>query len=155
MAGPAKDQAASGTALPVQPVKLDDAWRLGFSFTCSPCYGVFRTAAELERVWASMVNAWDEHRGFRGPRERNQPIMPTIDFERSSVLWYADFAGSASWTTLQDVVEYPDALQADVTLFHSDFGSRHLNLWTIPKTAKPVRFVEQHEYESRVGSPGP
>ena len=94
-----------------------------------------------------MVNAYDEQQAFWKKKHENQPIMPMIDFSKHSVIWYADRCSNASFTTMKEVLEYDNFIQAHVSPFYSDFGSSHLNLWTIQKTDKEIQFVETKEYE--------
>lgn len=130
-----------------EEVELHQDWALKKSFDYSTYRGVFYNEAELKQVWADMINVWDEHSGLPIKTNPNQPIMPIIDFEKYSVIWYADRGSRASFVTLNKVLERTDILEAHVALFYSDFGSSNLNLWTIPKTEKSVRFVESREYD--------
>ena len=132
-----------------EKINLHSDWRLKSSFNYSTCKGVFRNENELKKVWGSIVNAYDELQAFWEKKHENQPIMPIIDFSKYSVIWYADRCNNASFTTMKNVLEFNDFIQAHVIPFHSDFGSSHLNLWTIPKTDKEIRFVETEEYEQR------
>lgn len=132
-----------------EKINLHGDWRLKSSFNYSTCKGIFRNENELKKVWGSMVNAYDELQMFWEKKHENQPIMSIIDFSTYSVIWYADRCSNASFTTMKEVLEYNDFIQAHVVPFYSDFGSTHLNLWTILKTEKEVRFVETKEYEQR------
>ncbi|MBP9728195.1 MAG: hypothetical protein KBD27_02330 [Candidatus Moranbacteria bacterium] len=130
-----------------EKVNLHSDWRLKSSFNYSTYKGIFRNENELKKVFGSMVNAYDEQQAFWEKKHEPQPVMPVIDFSKYSVIWYADRGSNASFTTLKKVLEYNDFIEAQVTPFYSDFGSSHLNLWTIPKTDKEIRFVETKEYE--------
>ena len=130
-------------------VNLHSDWRLKSSFNYSAYKGIFRNENELKKVFGSMVNAYDELQAFWEKKHEPQPVMPIIDFGKYSVIWYADRGSNASFTTLKEVLEYDDFIEARVIPFYSDFGSSHLNLWTIPKTDKEIRFVETKEYEQR------
>ena len=132
-----------------QEANLHADWRLKESYDYSIYSGIFRTEVELKNVWKYMVNAYDEVSGLPFPKNPNQPMMPQIDFDKYSVVWYADNGSNASFVTMNKVVEYQNLIEAHLTLFYSDFGSSHLNLWTIPKTDKKIRFVETKEYEQR------
>ena len=139
--------AGDSKSIPFEKLNLHTDWQLKSSFNYSIHKGLFQNEGELKKVWAYMINAWDEQSAFWKKRQANQPVMPTIDFEKYSVIWYADRGTNASFVTLDEVLEQADFLQAKVTLVYSDFGSSHLNLWTIPKTNKTVRFVENRESE--------
>lgn len=132
-----------------EKIGLHSDWRLRKSFDYATHKGVFRSESALKQVWADMINAWDEQKFFWQRKHDNQPVMPTVDFSKKSVLWYGDRGGGASFVTMKKVLEFDDVIEAHLVLFHSDFGSSHLNLWTVPKTDKPVRFVETSEYEKR------
>jgi len=136
---------------PVQfeKVNLHSDWWLKSSFNYSTCKGIFRNENEFKKVWGSMVNAYDDLQAFWEKKHENQPVMPIIDFSKHSVIWYADRCSNASFTTMKEALEYDDFIQAHVIPFYSDFGSSDLNLWTIPKTEKEIRFVETKEYEQR------
>jgi len=136
-------------SVPFEKVNLHSDWRLKSSFNYSTYKGIFRNENELKKVFGSMVNAYDELQAFWEKKHEPQPVMPVIDFSKYSVIWYADRGSNASFTTLKEVLEYDDFIEARVTPFYSDFGSSHLNLWTIPKTDKDIRFVETKEYEQR------
>ena len=144
-----KDPIGEPKPVSFEKVSLHSDWRLKSSFNYSTCKGIFRNENELKRVWGSMVNAYDELQAFWEKKHENQPIMPIIDFPKYSVVWYADRCSDASFTTMKEVLEFNDFIQAHLIPFYSDFGSSHLNLWTIPKTDKEVRFVETKEYEQR------
>jgi len=130
-------------------VDLHSDWRLKSSYNYSTYKGTFQNENELKKVWGSMVNAYDELQAFWEKKNENQPVMPVISFNKNSVIWYADRGVSASFVTMDEVIEYDDFIEAHIVLFYSDFGSSHLNLWTIPKTDKPVQFIETREYEER------
>ncbi|TSC75236.1 MAG: hypothetical protein G01um101430_559 [Parcubacteria group bacterium Gr01-1014_30] len=132
-----------------QKVDLHTDWRLKKSYDYSIYRGIFRTEAELKNIWKYMVNAYDEVSGLPFPKNPNQPVMSEVDFDKYSVVWYADRGSNASFVTMKKMVEYQNLIEAHLALFYSDFGSSHLNLWTIPKTEKEIRFVETKEYEQR------
>ena len=135
-----------------QKVDLHADWRLKQSYDYSTHRGIFHTEADLKKVWKYMVNAYDEVSGLPFPKNLNQPpVMPEIDFDKYFVVWYTNGGSGASFVTMNKVVEYQNLIEAHLTLFYSDFGSSHLNLWTIPKTEKGIRFVETKEYEQRGG----
>ncbi|MCF8723510.1 hypothetical protein LQ236_001530 [Nitrospina gracilis] len=73
------------------------------------------------------------------------PDPPPLDFTRHTVLWFSNRGAGASFVELERVVmsEDGDALEAHVKVVHSDFVSKKLNLWTIPKTHRPVVFREK------------
>lgn len=142
-----QEPAGEPSEISFQKVDLHSDWRLKQSFDYSTYSGIFRTEAELQSAWRHMVNAYDEVSGLPFPKNPNQPVMPKVDFDKYSVIWYADRGSNASFVKMNKVVEYQNLVEAYLTLFYSDFGSSHLNLWTIPKTDKEIRFVETKEYE--------
>jgi len=135
--------------LSLEEITLHPDWRLGRSFDYSRYHGILHTELELSELWTHMVNAWDEHYGFQKAKRENQPVTPHVDFDTQSVIWYADRGSNASFVRASKAVEYEDLIEVHITIYHSDFGSSRLNLWTIPKTNKAIRFVETHEYDER------
>ncbi|CAI2719201.1 hypothetical protein [Nitrospina watsonii] len=77
------------------------------------------------------------------------PDPPPIDFNRHTVLWFSNRGAGASFVEMQRVVVSEDggALEAHIKVVYSDFGSKKLNLWKIPKTHLPVVFREQAVFD--------
>lgn len=122
--------------------------RLKEGFDYSTYYGVILSSASLEELWSQLVNV---KRGQYGRRAR-VPDPPVFDFARYVVLWFADRGAGASFVDSLELstVSGSDSVLATVHVFHSDFGSRRLNLWQMTRTARPVAFDVKHGYETRV-----
>lgn len=127
-------------------IKIDSEWRLKSNYNYSTYKGIINSESDFSKLWNSMINVYDELRGEINP---NRPIIPTVDFNNYSVIWYADKGKNASFSTATEMIEYDDHIEIHITNFYSDFGSSHLNLWKIPKTTKPVKFIEESKYEER------
>jgi hypothetical protein len=135
--------AASSTEVPFQTIGFNSAWQLDSSYNYSQYRGIFYTQAELKNVWKYMANAYGS--GSAAQSQGGEPVMPQIDFSKYSVIWYAVRGSNASAVTVNKVVETTDTIEVYATLLYSDYGSNGLNLWTVPKTDKPVRFIETPE----------
>ena len=128
-----------------QEIGLHKDWRLGDSFDYPTDRGIFRNERELKEVWAHMVNAWKEL-GYSGDRAENPPVMPVIDFNNYYVIWYSSY-DSGAFVRINEIFEFEDSVQVNMTLIKSDIIIRDLNLWTMPKSEKNVHFVEEIVYE--------
>lgn len=134
-----------------EKVNLHSDWGLRESFDYSTYKGVFNDETELKRVWGYMWNAIEETKAWRrNTTPENQPILPIIDFGKHSVIWYANRGSNASFVVMDKIVEFDNLIEAHITLHYSDFITSDLNLWTIPKTSKPVQFVERQEYDGGI-----
>ncbi|MCF8721496.1 hypothetical protein [Nitrospina gracilis] len=101
--------------------------------------GVLYTRESFLELWELQENVMSDF-----PRLLNWliPEPPPIDFTRHTVLWFSNRGAGASFVELERVVvsEEGDALEAHLKVVYSDFVSKKLNLWTIPKTHRPVVF---------------
>lgn len=101
--------------------------------------GVLYTRESFLELWELQENVMSDF-----PRLLNWliPDPPPIDFTRNTVLWFSNRGAGASFAELERVVvsEEGDALEAHIKVVYSDFVSKKLNLWTIPKTHRPVVF---------------
>jgi len=131
--------------VPFQEIELHEDWILGDSFDYSKYKGIFHNEKEFKDVWTHIVNAWKEL-GYSNDKAKNNPVMPVIDFNKYSVIWYANRGSGASFVTINEILDFKDVVQVNITLVHSDYLTRVLNLWTIPKTEKSVNFAEETEY---------
>ncbi len=134
-------------SLYARPIAVDAEFRLRRGFDYSEYYGVLRSARDLERLWNQLVHVREPMLPVIGtPR----PDPPAVDFTTTAVLWFADQGARASFVESLEL-ERPasDTIRVAVTVFHSDFGSRRLNLWAIPRTASPLAFEVKHIYEVR------
>ena len=76
------------------------------------------------------------------------PEAPVIDFSSYTVLWYADKGSNASFVELQSLAKNKEGgVSAEILVFHSDFGSRRLNLWRLQKSAGPLQVEEKPQYD--------
>jgi len=108
--------------------------------------GIARTRARFLELWNLQENVMSDF-----PRLLNWliPDPPDIDFNRYSVLWFSNRGERASFVELEKIVhaEEGDALEAHIKVVYSDFASKKLNLWRIPKTHRPVVFKEHPVYD--------
>ncbi len=104
--------------------------------------GVLYTREAFVALWELQENVMSDF-----PRLLNWliPDPPPMDFTRHTVLWFSNRGAGASFVELERIVmsEDGDALEAHIKVVHSDFVSKKLNLWTIPKTHRPVVFRER------------
>src|SRR3989338_2757013 len=101
--------------VPFREVELHEDWGLGDSFDYSVYKGIFRDEKELKDVWVHMVNAWKES-GYSGDRAKNLPVMPIIDFNEYSVIWYANYGSGTSLVIMNEILEFKDIVQINITL---------------------------------------
>jgi len=129
----------------IEIVSIDVNLRLEKNFDYSKYFGVISSNEELEDVWSHMVKKGDS---IFFPRVGVSP-PPEIDFNIYQVLWFANRGANASYIESVDLVEdtESDTLTAKVKVWHSDFGSRELNLWKIPRVSKKIIFQETHLYD--------
>ena len=149
----AGDQAETGhivepDSLYVDPIPISMDLRLRERFDYGTYHGVIASSESFSELWSQLVNVQREHYG----RRVDVPASPDIDFANYVLLWFADRGVGAS---LVDSLEVRlstgrDSVLATVHVFHSDFGSRRLNLWQMPRTARPVAFAVRHSYETGV-----
>jgi hypothetical protein len=132
------------------PITIGLDLRLKRSFDYAEYYGVLRSQGELNALWKQLVtvdDASDLGVPFLGG---DVPDPPSIQFTTNSVLWFADRGAKASFvSSLELKPALPDTVKVMVTVFHSDFGSRRLNLWSMPRFDGPVIFEVRHVYEER------
>ncbi len=130
----------------VQPIEIADHLRLREGFDYSTYYGVIRLTRDLRTLWSQLVSV--RHSPLRAGI---LPAPPAVDFSRAMVLWFADRGAAASFVRSigLDVDSLGETLTVTVTAYHSDFGSRRLNLWEIPRTGRAIVFEVEHEYEDR------
>jgi|TARA_Y100000310_G_scaffold90331_1_gene87612 hypothetical protein len=131
-------------------IELNPDWRLKQSFDYSRYggMGIFHNDKEFDKIFSHMINAYKEV-GSKGERAKKEPVKPIINFDEYSVIWYADRISQASFSGLSNVLECEGVIVANMTLFYSDFGSSHLNLWKIKKINKKINFIENKIYEER------
>ena len=74
---------------------------------------------------------------------------PEIDFNNYQALWFADRGAHASFVESAELAQDPESgtTTASFKIWHSDFGSRKLNLWEIPRTARKIIYREIHFYD--------
>jgi hypothetical protein len=132
----------------VEKIEIDRDLRLTKKFDYSTYYGAISSQEELSELWSKLVNT---KRDFEILGRLEVPPPPSVDFDTHAVLWFADRGADASF--VESLTIEPDAtgssLKAIITVFHSDFGSRRLNLWKIPRLEKKIEFEVKHKYESR------
>jgi hypothetical protein len=137
-------------SLVATPIPIGRDLRLKRSFDYTKYDGVLQSQRELNTLWKQLVtvdDASDLGVPFLGG---DVPDPPMIDFTANSVLWFADRGASASFVAAIELGPVPpDTVKVVITAFHSDFGSRRLNLWSIPRFDGPVLFEVKHEYEER------
>ncbi|MDH3455390.1 MAG: hypothetical protein OER90_00995 [Gemmatimonadota bacterium] len=137
-------------SLVATPITVSLDLRLKRSFDYTEYYGVLHSQRELNALWKQLVtvdDASDLGVPFLGG---NVPEPPTVDFTVASVLWFADRGAKASFVASLELQPVPpDTVKVIVTAFHSDFGSRGLNLWSMPRFDGSVIFEVRHEYEER------
>lgn len=129
-------QDIDGEELTFQKVSLAIDLVLKEAFESYPTSrGLLQTEAEFQIIWAFMEN-W---------RTRSRVKNPNIDFTQYSVIWYAT-KRDASFVEVEKVEEFSDFVEVKVVIIQSDFLTRELFLWTIPKTTKEIRFIERMEF---------
>ena len=110
-------------------------------------YGILQTQDQFNALWNMQENTATD---FPALFSWMIPPAPEIDFEKYTVLWFSNGGARASFVTLKKILATGDSTHA-ITIYldvvHSDFGSRQLNLWRIPKTTGPVVFKETHIYD--------
>jgi len=130
------------------PIEVAANLRLGRTFDYELYFGTFLSREELDWVWGYLENVEAEG----NPLTRGEvPDPPEIDFENEMLLWFADRGASASFVSAIALDALPpETLRVRVTAFHSDFGSRRINLWRVPRYEGPVEFEIEHEYEDGI-----
>lgn len=138
------DVCAEGTAL--EKIPIGKNLRLDKSFDYSTYYGVINSREELAQIWSHIIKAGDDDFFFPG---MGVPPPPEFDFKNHQALWFADRGAHASFVESAELVEDAEsgALTAAIKVWHSDFGSRKLNLWKIPRTNRKIIFRETHHYD--------
>ena len=133
-----------GTAL--EKIEFDRNLRLDKRFDISTYFGVIDSREELQEIWSHMIQADDNTFFFPGV---GVPPPPKVDFGKYQALWFADQGAHASFVESARLVEDPKtgSLTAVIKVWHSDFGSRKLNLWQIPRTGEKITFRETHHYD--------
>lgn len=110
--------------------------------------GAVRTREQFLELWNLQENVMSDF-----PRLFNWliPDPPGIDFNRYTVLWFSNRGAGASFVELQKIVHAGegDALEAHIKVVYSDFVSKKLNLWRIPKTSRPIVFKEHPVYDRK------
>ncbi len=131
-------------------IEIDPDLRLKDRFDYSTYCGIIRSQRELDALWSQLINIQDK---FYHILTSHIPKSPQIDFNNSMVLWFADRGVNASFVESLTITESEEtnALKASIHVFHSDFGSSHLNLWEIPKTSKEIIIQVEHRYEKSGG----
>ena len=131
-----------------EKIPIADDLRLNDRFDYSTYWGTIRSQKELDKIWSGLVNI---QKTFYHKPGAIVPPAPQVDFSTNMVLWFAERGVNASF--VESVALSPDktsnTLNVLVTVFHSDFGSSHLNLWKIPRTKYNIVLKVKHKYETR------
>jgi len=127
-----------------EKIELNEDWGLEtfFNYTKYGGKGIFYNEQEFDEIFSHTVNGYKES-GGSGKRAENEPIKPTIDFGKYSVIWYSDRYSYASQSELTGVTECENVIFANMKVIYSDYGSSRLRLWKIPKTNKSITFIEE------------
>lgn len=144
---PRPDDSPEPAVFRAEPIAIDRDLRLRRGFDYATFHGVVRSTGELRTLWSELVNI---QREVNLNLLARVPDPPVVDFDREMVLWFADRGAAASFTkAIELVATVPDTLRVVITVVHSDFGSRSLNLWTTARTSRALVFEVRHEYETR------
>ncbi|MGV7220385.1 MAG: hypothetical protein ACQ9MH_02520 [Nitrospinales bacterium] len=129
----------------IERVSIDANLHLEESFDYSTYFGVINSPEGLRKIWSHIVK--NENTLFFPNAGVSPP--PKIDFNNYRVLWFADRGANASFIESVDLVEdiKSGSLTAKIKVWHSDFGSRKLNLWKIKNKSKKIIFYEIHNYD--------
>jgi hypothetical protein len=146
------DSIKTGTPhhLKAEKIEIDPDLRLKDRFDYSTYCGIIRSQKELNTLWSQLINIQNDfyHKLFS-----RIPESPQVDFSKDMVLWFADRGVNASFVESLEIAENEEtnSFKAIIHVFHSDFGSSHLNLWKIPKTRKEIIIQVEHKYEEHRG----
>ncbi|HXX58020.1 MAG TPA: hypothetical protein VEI96_08485 [Thermodesulfovibrionales bacterium] len=134
----------------VDKIEIDPDLRLKDRFDYSTYCGIIHSQRELNTLWSQLINIQDD---FYHKFTSHIPKPPPVDFSKHLVIWFADRGVNASFVESLEITdnEGTNSLKAIIHVFHSDFGSSHLNLWKIPKTSKEIIIQVEHKYEERRG----
>ena len=146
------DSIKTGTPhhIEVDKIEVDPDLRLKDRFDYSTYCGIIRSQRELNTLWSQLINIQSD---FYHKLTSRIPESPQVDFSKHMVLWFADRGVNASFVESLEIVENGEtnSFKAIIHVFHSDFGSSHLNLWKIPKTRKEIIIQVEHKYEEHRG----
>lgn len=142
----AADASADSKEITLEKIQVDRNLRRDKKFDYSTYFGVIHSQEELEEIWSRMIKADDNTFFLSG---LGVPSSPKVDFGKYQVLWFADRGANASFVESAELTEDPatGSLTATIQVWHSDFGSRKLNLWQTPRTRKKITFHETHHYD--------
>jgi hypothetical protein len=129
----------------IERVLIDVNLQLEKNFDYSTYFGVINSPEELAKIWSHIVK--NDSALFFPSAGVSPP--PKIDFNNYRVLWFADRGANASYIESLELVEdiKSGTLTAKIKVWHSDFGSRKLNLWKIKNKSKKIIFREIHHYD--------
>lgn len=129
-----------------EKIEIPNKLRIRDGFVKKKYYGVIQNQKELRKIWSKLYDVYNK---FNIIINTNNAPVPQIDFNSYSVIWYANRGSGASFVESIKVLEEPQNVKVKISIFYSDFGSSHLNLWKVSKIGKEVVFEEVKQFETR------
>lgn len=96
--------------------------------------GIIQSQLEFARLWEQLENS-------------DSALMPDIDFNKYSLIWFVPIGARASSVQSIVIVKQPQRTVIKVDLIQSDYFSHALFLWRVPKIEKNVVFEESKELD--------